>query len=96
MEAYNCNSIHCKREGSSFITSDLGGLSDLYSPELTAVSLTKFTTSPVGFEHLPGCEKFKSQNFKKIKFLCSYLFVTYLPREVHGVVINEIYFLDEH
>ena len=68
-------------------------MSDLYSPELTAVSLANFTISPVSFKHSQVCEEFESQHFKKIKFLCSYfVFVTYLPREVDGRVISEIYF----
>ena len=69
-------------------------LNELYSPELTAASLAKFTISPVCFEHSQGCEKFELQNFKKIKLLRSYfIFVTYLPREVDGRGISEIYFL---
>ena len=51
IKAYDCNSSHFKREGSSFITSDV--LNDPYSPELTAASLTKFMISSVGFEHSP-------------------------------------------
>ena len=69
---------------------------DLYYPELTAASLAKFTISALGLEHSPGCEKFESQNFKKIKFLRSYFtFVTYLPREVDERVISEIHFLEK-
>ena len=70
-------------------------LNDLYSPKLTAASLAKFTISPVGVTHSSGCEKFESQNFKKIKFLRSYFtFVSYLSREVDGRIIseNQIYF----
>ena len=72
-------------------------LNDLYSPELAAASLAKFIILPVSFEHSLGCEKFESQNFKKIKFLRYYfIFVTYLPREVDGRVISDIYFLDSN
>ena len=72
-------------------------MNDLYSPDLTATSLTKFTILPVGLEYSPECEKVKSQNFKKMKFLRSYfIFVTSLPREVDGRVIREIYFLDKN
>ena len=68
-------------------------MNDLCSPELTAASLPKFTNSRVGFEHSPGCAKFESENFKKIKFFRSYfIFVTYLPKAVDGRVISEIYF----
>ena len=71
-------------------------MNDLFSPGLTAASLAKFTISPVGFEHSSECEKFESQNLKKIKLLRSYfIFVTYLPREVDGRVISEIYFSDK-
>ena len=50
-------------------------LNDLYSPELTAA---KFTISPMGFEHSPGCEKFESQNLRKLNFsvLISHLLPT--------------------
>ena len=54
-------------------------LKDRYSPELTAASLAKFTISPVGLGHSPGCEKFESLNLKKIYFFLriSYLLPTY-------------------
>ena len=69
-------------------------MNDLYSLELTAASFAKFTISLQGFEHSPGCKKFESQNFKKIKCIRSYfIFVTYLPREVGGKGISEIYVL---
>ena len=52
-----------------------------------AASLAKLTISPVAFQHSQGCEKFESQNFKKIKFRHSYfIFVTYLPRKFDGRV----------
>ena len=40
-------------------------MSDLYSPELTAVSLANFTISPVSFKHsqLPGMRKFHESYF---------------------------------
>ena len=69
----------------------------LYSPQLTAASLGKFMISPVGFEHSSGCEKLQSQNFQKIKYLRSYfIVVTFLPREVNGKVISEIYILGKN
>ena len=61
---------------------------------LTAASLAKFTILPVGFEHSPECGKFKSQHFKRIKFLHLYFiliyFVTSLTREVDGRVISKL------
>ena len=89
------NSPYYKRKGSYFITSELVGfeLSVQFFLELTAAILAKFTISLVDFEHSPGCEKFESQNLKKTEFLHSYfIFLTYLPREVDGGVISEIYF----
>ena len=81
IKAYDSNSSHYEREVSSFFTSNYEVLNDLYSPELTAACLAKFTISSVGFEHSPGCEKFESQNFRKMKLLLSYfILVTYLPR----------------
>ena len=68
-------------------------MNDLHFPELTAASLAKFMISSLGFEHSSGCEKFESENFKKVKSLRSYfIFVAYLPREVDGRIISEIYF----
>ena len=97
INACDCNSSNYKREGSSFITSELRDFYHLYSPELIAASLVKFTISQLGFEQSPGCEKFESQNFKKIKFLhLCFIFVTYLQRKVDGRVISEIYFLDKN
>ena len=40
-KAHDCNSSYYKREGSSFLTSELGSFYDLYSPELTVASLGK-------------------------------------------------------
>ena len=54
------------------MTSELGFLNGLYSPELTAASLAKFRHNlAVSFEHSPRCEKFESQNFKNISWLLS-------------------------
>ena len=67
-------------------------MNDLYSPQLTAPSLAKLTMSN---RASLGCEKFGSE-ILKVKFLrLCFIFVTYLPREVDGRVINDIYFLDE-
>ena len=35
-----------------------------YSQELTTASLVKFSSSPLSFEHIPGCQKFRSENFE--------------------------------
>ena len=68
-------------------------MNDPYSQELTTASLVKFSSSPLSFEHIPGCQKFRSENFEKVRFLGYYLiFVTYLPREVDGRIMSEIYF----
>ena len=64
-----------------------------YSQELTAASLVKFSSSPLSFEHVPGRQKFQSQNFEKVQFLGYYfIFVTYLPSEVDERIISEIHF----
>ena len=68
-------------------------MNDLHFPELTAASLAKFMISPLSFEHGLGCEKFESENFKKVKTLRPYFIsVAYLPREIDGRIIIEIYF----
>ena len=68
-------------------------LNDLYSQEPRTASLVKFSSSPLRFEHIPGCQKFRSENFKKVKFLRYYfIFVTYLPSEVGRRIMSEIYF----
>ena len=96
---YNCKSSYYKREGSSFITSELGVFewSVFSDREETVASFAKFTISPVRFKHSSRCEKFESQNFKKIKFLHSdFRFVAFLPREVDGRVISELYLLNKN
>ena len=68
-------------------------MNDLYSQKLTTASLVKFSSSPVRFEHIPGRQKFRSENFEKVQFLQNYfIFVTYLPSEVDGRIMSEIYF----
>ena len=76
-----------------FITREFRGFDDPYSQELTAASLVKFSSSPLSFEHIPGCQKFPSEKFEKVQFFRYYfIFVTYLPSEVDGRIISEIYF----
>ena len=66
LSAYGSNKKYYKRElGHCLKLANKEVLNNLFSPELTAASLAKFTISPVGFEHIPGCEKFQSQNKKK-------------------------------
>ena len=68
-------------------------MNDPYSQELTTANLVKFSSSPLSFEHIPGCQKFRSENFEKVQFLGYYFtFVTYLPSEVDGRIMSEIYF----
>ena len=56
-------------------------LNDLVCSELIASSRVKFTISPLGFKHRLECEKFESENVKKVKFSDHILFVTHLRRE---------------
>ena len=64
-----------------------------YSQELTTASLVKFSSSPLSFEHIRGSQKFRSENFEKVQFLGYYfILVTYLPSEVDGRIMSEIYF----
>ena len=76
-----------------FITREFRGFDDPYSQEQTAANLVKFLSSPLSFEHIPGCQKFRSENFEKVQFLRYYfIFVIYLPSEVDGRIMSEIYF----
>ena len=77
---------------SSFITSELGGFKlSVFSTELTATSLAKFTISPAGLEHrvyFSGCEKFESQKIKKK--LNSSFRISYLLPTSHGKLIEAL------
>ena len=75
------------------ITRELRGFDDPYSQELTAASVVKFSSSPLRFELIPGCQEFRSEKFEKVQFLrCYFIFVIYLPSEVDGRIMSEIYF----
>ena len=68
-------------------------MNDPYSQELPTASLLKLSSSPLRFEHIPGRQKFRSENFEKVLFLRNwFIFVTYLPSEVEGRIMSEIYF----
>ena len=70
LKAYDCNSSYYKREVSSLIASEFGVevMNNLYSPDLTAASLAKFTMSPVGFERSLGCESSNHKLSRKLNF----------------------------
>ena len=72
--AYDCNSSYYECKGPSFITKEMRR----YLLKLTAVSLEKFTISPLGFEESLWCKKCESENFKKSKLFSPYfIFVTH-------------------
>ena len=80
IKAYDCNSSYYKREGTLFITSELGDFecSGLY--RTNSYKSCKIHGLASGFLAQQGVQKF----------------VTYLLREVDGRVISEMYFLDKN
>ena len=60
IKAYDCNSSYYKREGSLFITSDLGDFELSVLPKTNSCKSCKIHDLAVGFEHSPGSKKFES------------------------------------